>query len=298
MYVFDPLYFTDSGAPATPNQDECALVLQKIATDGDKMFARLLGEDGIYSSLQSHFARNDIGMATGNFGSTSLDYRGMAASGTTGTGTARTAASTNRATRTSRVGFVSTAVAGNMGGIYTNVANQRRWTIGTGTALDGGGFLFIARFVPADPATVATAHMFVGLLNATGVPTATANPNALTNAMGIAQLNGGTNLQFVYGGSAAQTPVDLGANFPAGGVSTDLYELIMYAPPNANNKVAFRVERINTGHVFSQVLTAGTPGTQLPASTTFLGPRMYRSNNATALAVHMDIAAFYCESNL
>ena len=42
-------------------------------------------------------------------------------------------------------------------------------------------------------------------------------------------------------------------------------------------------------------LTAATAGTQLPASTTFLAHRAYRSNNATATAVLIDIVSVYIE---
>lgn len=42
-------------------------------------------------------------------------------------------------------------------------------------------------------------------------------------------------------------------------------------------------------------LTAATPGTQLPASTTFMGHRAYRSNNATAGAVLIDVVSIYIE---
>ena len=47
----------------------------------------------------------------------------------------------------------------------------------------------------------------------------------------------------------------------------------------------------------SGTLTAATAGTQLPLSSTFLAHRAYRSNNATASAVLIDIASVYIETD-
>jgi hypothetical protein len=47
----------------------------------------------------------------------------------------------------------------------------------------------------------------------------------------------------------------------------------------------------------SGTLTAATPGTQLPLSSTFLNHRAYRSNNATATAVLIDIISVYIETD-
>jgi hypothetical protein len=63
-----------------------------------------------------------------------------------------------------------------------------------------------------------------------------------------------------------------------------------------NNEVNYRVERLNTGHIATGTLTAATPGTQLPANTTFLAHRAWRTNNATALAVGIDIGNLYIET--
>jgi hypothetical protein len=155
------------------------------------------------------------------------------------------------------------------------------------------------RWVTADATAVTGAHMHVGMCGSNGAPGATVDPAAVTNFIGVGQSAGSANLKRYYGGSAVRTALDLGANFPIGtALAPQIYELIMYAPPNANNLLAMRVERVNTGDVYNELITAATPGTQLPDPTTFLGPRMIRSNNATASAVSMDIAMFYCESNL
>ena len=99
-----------------------------------------------------------------------------------------------------------------------------------------------------------------------------------------------------YGGSAAQTPIDLGASFPTGTSNTDLYELTLFAPPTSNNTVYYQVIRLNTGDKASGTLT-GTAGTVLPANTTYLAIRNWRTNNATASAVTIAIAGMYIETD-
>lgn len=287
----------NASAPPTPAADTLVVLAQRIAASGGRALPRILNEDGIYTTLQAHWGRNAKvhtqahgGITTGGF-----VYDGFNTGlSTIGTATARTVATTNRFTRARRLAYVSAATGGSAAGLATlNAATHHHWTVG---GASGAGFLAIFRFGVSDPATVAGAHMFVGLHNTSGTPSVTGNPNAYTNAIGLAQLNGGANLNIVYGGSAAQTPIDLGANFPAGSLSADWYELILYARPDVN-QVAYRVERINTGDVASGVLT-GTAGTALPANTTLLGPRMWRSNNATALAVGIDIGGLYIESDV
>jgi hypothetical protein len=288
---------TDASTNTTPAVDTVTLSPQRIAASGGRTFPRWQDESGIFSTLQPHLGRNSI-MQMQSLGAAIAPTIIGGTVTFLGTVTARNPATTNRATRSKRTGQVSAATAGSTAGFYTPSAASASYTLGSATALGGGGFLAVFRWVESDAATVAGAHMFVGLRSAVVAPIATVSPGAFTNCVGVAQLNGGANLTIVFGGSAAQTGISLGANFPAAGHSTDIYELILYAPPNLNNQVAYRVERINTGDVASGVLTAATPGTQLPANTTFLGPTMFRSNNATALAVGLDIVGMYVESDI
>jgi hypothetical protein len=172
------------------------------------------------------------------------------------------------------------ATAGQAAGVYGTVSYNAFHSLGGKL---NGGFLAVFTWNCADAAAVATAHMFVGMRSSIVAPTVTTSPATLTNQIGIAQVAGSANLQIVYGGSAAQAAIDLGANFPAANTA-NVYELILYARPDVNNQVAYRVVNRTTGNSTSGVLT-GVAGTALPANTTLLGPIMWRSNNATALAV-------------
>jgi Protein of unknown function (DUF2793) len=206
-----------------------------------------------------------------------------------GTATTRSVATTNRVNRQRRLGYVSATTVGALSGHYASVV---QYTIGDGSG--NGGFQYVCRFVVSDAAAVAGARMVVGLRNATAAPT-NVEPNTLTNMVGVAKLSTSNNLHIVYGGSTAQAAIDLGANFPANNLSTDLYELVLYSPPFAVNTVHYRLTRVNTGDVVQAQLGPGTTGTTLPLATLFLGHVAWRTNNATALAVGLDVCGVYIE---
>ncbi len=239
--------------------------------------------------VQAALASNKIGYWNPSGNSTTVPgVFGFAAPTAIGTGTARTVATTNIVTRARRLGYVSAATAGSLAGHYSTVA---QFTIGaTG---DVGGFYYVMRLVPSNAAAVSGERMFAGMRNAVAAPT-NVEPNTLTNAVGLCQLSTSSNLQICYGGSAAQTPIDLGVNFPATGLSADLYELALYAPPNTQ-EINYQVTRVNTGTVLTGTLS-GTVGTQLPSATTLLGHAVWKTNNATALAVGVDIVSVYIET--
>lgn len=281
------LRLPDVATPAAPAAGTMNLFAMDLA-GRDMLGTRVPA--GPANVMQVLMGRSKIGYWSppGNGNSTPGVF-GFATPTALGTATARNVATASLFTRMRRLGYVSAATAGSLSGHYSTVA---QFSIGDGAGL--GGFLAVFRFGVSDAATVSGARMFVGMRNATSAPT-NAEPNTLTNALGVAQLSTSTNLQIVYGGSAAQTAIDLGANFPASTLSADAYELTLYAPSNAQ-VVGYRVERLNTGHVATGTLS-GTAGTAIPAAATLLGHTLWRCNNATALAVGIDIASFYVETD-
>jgi hypothetical protein len=226
-----------------------------------------------------------------NGATTIAPFPGTAAASVTGTATARSAVSTNYFTRQSRVGWVSAATAAALAGPFMNTAGQRQFFIGNGSGL--GGFLYLARFGVSDPATVAGARMFVGLSTSVAA-LSNVEPSTLTDSIGIAQLSTSSNLHIVFGGSVAQTPINLGASFPAGTLSADWYELMLFSSASDNTRIGYRVTRLNTNDVAEGFITNTTPGTTLPAVSTVLGFRNWRTNNATLLAVAIDIGSIVC----
>ena len=99
------------------------------------------------------------------------------------------------------------------------------------------------------------------------------------------------------GGSVAQTPISLGANFPANTLSTDAYELALFAPANQTG-IYYEVTRLNTGNVATGAITTDGAAITLPAPTALLTYSWnYRTNNATALSVGLDIMSDYIETD-
>ena len=215
---------------------------------------------------------------------------GMDALTATGTVTLKPVLTTNLFTMVRRLGVVTGNAAGSLCG-YRN--GQAQYTVGTGSGL--GGFFYVIRFGIADPFALSAARMFVGLRSLTGAPTNVV-PSTITNCIGVGHDAANTNLFIYYGGSAAQTPINLGANFPTNTQSTDMYELTLFSWPSSNNEVGYRVERLNTGNVASGVLT-GTAGVALPASTTLLTNNDFRTNNSTVGIASIDYVSIYFETD-
>ncbi len=271
------------GAASAPAAGAVRLARRTFA--GADLLA-LRSAQGIERTAMPQLARTPYAAVVGT-GANSFFVHGMASGQFTsqGTLTARIPGTANMVARTKRTGIVSAATTGALASFYQTTAMV---ALGNGTGL--GGFLFVGRFSISDAASVSGARMFVGLSATVAAPT-NVEPSALGNQIGVAQVSGLTTLQIVYGGTAAQTAIDLGANFPASGPSTDLYELILFSDANDSTKMGYRVERLNTGAVAEGTLANTTPGTTLPAGTLMMAMRHWRTNNATALAVGLDIAA-------
>lgn len=244
-----------------------------------------------WTAAAPHLGRKNVGYWRPQGNSTVVSGDGSYTAPTiVGTLTARNVATTNFFARMSRVGLISAATAGAFAESRVAVAQV---TIGTGSM---GGFTKVVRFGCSDAATVAGARMFVGVSSNTAAAT-NVEPSTLLNSIGVGHGAADTNLKIYFGGSAAQAPIDLGVNFPVNTLSVDAYELSLFASPN-NGNVSYVVTRLNTGASATGTLTAATAGTQLPLNTTLLSyHKAWRTNNATALAVGLDIISDYIETD-
>lgn len=248
---------------------------------------------GLDSALQPLMARNKIGLWVPPGNATTVPgVFGFTALTATGTATARNVATTNALTRSRRLGYVSAATAGSLSGGRVAAA---QYTTGNGSGL--GGFTYIVRFGTSDAAAVAGARAFIGLSSSTGAPT-NVEPSTLTNSIGACQLStDNTQWYLCYGGSTAQTAIALGTGIGAPTSTSDVYEIALFSSPNSNGVVGYQVTNVVTGVNSSGTLTPITVGVQTPASTTLLTPQIWRSNNATALAVGIDILSIYIETD-
>lgn len=288
----DDLSLAANSSPSAPPTDYVKIFNRKIA---NRNMLAMMGASGLDTALQPALARNKVGiwLPPGN-ATTVPGVFGFTAYTAIGTATARNVATTSIFTRMRRLGYVSSAVAGNLGGARVAVAQITLGTVISG--VDAGGFFKVIRFGISDAAAVSGARMFVGVSSATGAPT-NVEPSTLTNAIGVGHGASDTNLKMYYGGSAAQTPIDLGANFPNTHGSAYVYELALFSPPGIDNEVHYQVTNITTGDTASGTLT-GVSGTALPAPTTLLTyAQSWRCNNATALAVGLDIMGDYIETD-
>lgn len=282
-------YLVPISTPSVSFGDDSSFLTELFA---GRSMAKLVSDAGVADGfLQQSFARKKIYLYSPGGSSNSVQpVLGSIAPINFGSLTTRNQANTNMFTRTRRLGFVSAATAGSVSG--TRMDNAQLY-LGDGTF---GGFYKSMRFGCSDAATVSGARQFCGMSASIAAGT-NVEPSTLTNCIGVGNGASDTNLFLYYGGSAAQTPIDLGANFPANTLSADLYELTLYSPSNETSKVYWRVERLNTGHVASGDIS-GSGGVILPSASTRLSLLWcFRSNNATALAVGLDIISDYVETD-
>jgi hypothetical protein len=213
---------------------------------------------------------------------------GQVAPTATGTATARTVATTNPFTWQRRIGHVSAGTAGQTSGLRSAVLQ-----FGIGNAAGTGGFFFQTRFGISDAALVANARSAIGM-TATTTAFTNADPSTFLNFLGMAHDAADTNWQIMFNdGAGAATKVDLGASFSRSPtVSTVMYDLVLWCAPNTTT-VNYEVKNLANAAV-----ATGTMTTNIPANTQLLTWQLWRSNNATAAAVALDIASIYIETEL
>jgi len=157
-----------------------------------------------------------------------------------------------------------------------------------GNAAGAGGFDFYTSMGMSSATTQSAQQAFAGLCGTTSIISANINPSAFINAIGLAKEPGLNNMQIIHNdGSGGATLIDLGANFPANTVNTDMYELRLLAEPNGSG-ISYRVTRLNTGDEATGNIT-----TNLPSDTTMLSEQSWTSNGAGTAACGIDVPHVY-----
>lgn len=279
----DQLSGNDPSAPASGK----LLVYGKLIAN--RMMLKQIGPSGLATALQPFLARNKVGYFVPQGNSAALpEVFGYTAPTSIGTATLVNVTTTNLFTRMRRLTYLSTTAANNYAGQRVAV---------TQICIDAG-FYKIVRFGISDAVLASPVNMFVGISATTAAPSGGTEPSALLNSIGVGHASTDTNLKIFYGGTTAQTPIDLGSNFPINTVNTDAYELALFSPPGADNNVYYEVTRINTGNVATGLITGDTSGVELPAPLTLLGYGYHwRCNLATGVAVGLDIMSDYIETD-
>ena len=256
----------------------------------------LAGQDqyGTLTSYQPLLARNKVGYwnPQGANSTTAPGVFGIPALTANGTATARALATINLANRMRRIGYPSSATAGTFAGARLATAMV---SSGSG-ASDGSGFTLIERWVESDPAVVSGRRAFHGMTSTTGA-FANAEVDTLTNQIGICQLSSdATQWYWIGAGSTAQSGIAVGTAIGApGGNTTTAWELAIYAPASTANTFYLQLTNLSTGVTATRTFTGSA--TLVPQSTTLLSWNGWATNNATALAVGIDLCSLYIETD-
>lgn len=220
---------------------------------------------------------------------------GLATPTALGTFTSRSVATTNRHSRSRRGGYVSAATAGSLAGHYTP---SLQFTLGDGYEDSPSGFFFHERFAISDAAAVSGARGFIGFTASSSAPT-NVNPFGILNSVGLAM--DGSDLYLSCRGSGSGNIENIGYNFPvmesSGITGGTVYDLFIYSPPNLSRTVTVELRRVGTNYIARRTFSADVDGTTaVPLDTVTLGYKAWRTNNATALAVGIDIMSYYIQT--
>lgn len=279
------IQLSDQADPATPAAGNLRIYAKDIA---GRIMPKFVGPSGVDTPIQASLGFNRVSMITPAGGTSGTTFIGGFGSTFTNVATAyaNTAlSSTSLLNSTRRATFTGTTTAG-------SIVSHRQSTLQVwrGNNAGMGGFFYTIRF--ATTALQAGNRAFVGLSSSTAAPT---NIDPLTYGTSISRIgvaiNANTgNWYFVTNNAGtAPTTTDLGGTMPVN--ATDLYELVLFSPPNGSS-VGYRLKNISTGDVVS-----GSAASNLPASTTFLAPQFWMTNNATALAQAISFGGWYLESD-
>lgn len=265
--------------PAAPAAGKLAIYAR---TRAGQIYVDVQRPSGRDFPLQPHFGVNRIGRWSPSV-STTINSDGMPLTNA-GTVSNPTLFSTSLLTSMRRWQLTSAA-------LINSVAEQRSQVTVCfrGNAAGRGGWSYTNRF--ALTTLQATGMGFFGLL---GSPSALATTQLLSdmvNAVGLGFQRGThTNWQMVTNdGAGAPTLTDLGSGFPIN--ITDVLTLFINAAPNGSS-IGVRVVNETTPAIYDATISA-----DMPSDTTFLSPRNYMNNEATAAAVAFDCAGVYIETD-
>lgn len=215
---------------------------------------------------------------------------------TSATATVRTWASTNACTQHVRLGLITSASAGVVGGYRSNSAALTGVWRGNSSGL--GGFKFLLKWCVSDTALVAGALTFVGIQVSTSQWAATADPGGgvggMTSVFGACQTQQAGAVAADYymcmSGTSNQGFTALTNTIAV--TNTDVMELVLYAAPDSS-AISWTLTDDTTGVTNSGTQSAAAA---LLANNVQLYWNFYRSNNTTAAAIGIDWIGTYQET--
>ena len=280
------LTLASNASPTTPPAGSAKLVNHPLASGG-KPRAVLRAPGGYDLDLLAPMLHTRQGVATG--GPTTINVSGMRTVTVVGTNNGSSLTGGNKLVSAMRTNIASAAVAGSVAGVYLSSVNLLS---SNGTGL--GGFLIDFAFGPKTMPAIAVSRVFAGVTTSTAAPT-NVSPATLTNSIGIGWDAGDANWKLYYGGSVAQTPIDLGANFPVG--VNVLMHFTLFSSPAESGVYEYRVLRKTATQTFEAGGILGPlTSVELPPGLTTLTWNVWCSNNTDAAAVDIDFHKVVTES--
>jgi hypothetical protein len=206
---------------------------------------------------------------------------GMGAMQTTGNaGTANVVAGGSRLQYRTRLRYNSAATAGNLCGQHMG-ANQ--FARGTGTSQ---GFFLCVYF--GIVTTLGNGRLFIGFSTSNNVPS-NVEPNTITNMFGIAKLGGQSTFSFINNDGSGTATTNHTSITPT---DNTLYCLTIFSPPYSTDIYGWLEDLEN------DVRQTAHWTTDLPATSSLLSYRAWRSNNTSATSISLDICSVYMERYL
>lgn len=277
------LILDNSSDPAAPSSG-VRLFKRAIAT---KNLPAFIGPSGLDSALQPLLARNGICAYKAFPGLTTLTGIGMTLSAT-GSATATTPATTNLATSVGTLEMAVTAAATTAVAGYRTAGAAAQLNLWRGNAAGLGGFFVVTRFRTMR-AWPATQRAFIGLSNSATAPT-DVEPSTQLNCIGVGHDAADGNWQVMSNDSVGTcTKTSTGIARPT--ADDKLYELALFCKPN-DTKIDVQFTELVSGTTYSQTIT-----TDLPANTSMMGLRGWRSVGGTSSTIGIGVVSVYTESD-
>jgi len=280
------LSLATSSSPTSPASGSLKPIAKPLSSGGSPRLL-LKTPNGTELDLLSPLLHMRQGVATG--AASTITVSGMRSVNIVGTGNGGSVAGSNKLVSAMRTNITSAAVAGSVAGAYLSSVNLLS---SNGTGL--GGFLIDLAFGPKTMPAIAVSRVFAGVTTNVAAPT-NVSPATLTNSIGIGWDAGDSNWKLYYGGSVAQTPIDLGANFPVG--VNVLMHFTLFSSPAESGVYEYRVLRKTATQTFEAGGILGPlTSVELPPGLTALTWNVWCSNNTDAAAVDIDFHKVVTES--
>jgi hypothetical protein len=94
----------------------------------------------------------------------------------------------------------------------------------------------------------------------------------------------------MHNAASTTTKDPLTGTFPPRTISTDVFEIRIYCPPNGTT-VYYSIQRLNGTDIYQ-----GSTSTNIPSSTTLLSPQIWTNNGTATTAVAIDVVSQYIET--